>query len=390
MSLVPIHFYGNIAKIKFTSTWKTLIKRIEEIFPSIVYNQDQYELSYYSETNQEKKVINDQNSAKEFMKEYKNSATKKHFLNIIDLKYEHNLISKSNIAESIYKSEYNPKQSDSMSKIGSSIMQTESIFVSNASKIFEKVSDIHQNTIKTQLEDQLTLSFMKTPIESVIVDLDNYLDCKLCSQKILTHGYYRCLDCDFNICKDCYFRFQDKNFHPHDLIYAIQKKEDNIVSTNKKKTTNKIDYKYEEIEDFISKAEPRFEDEDEYLCEVIEKDEVFAKYDDQKKENLYDVKVTYKNLGSKIWKENVTFRKVLERDKWFIGGRNLMFEYVVSKKPYVNPNEIVTINFKINAAGKPPGDYFCVLGLKRGDNYIIKGSICVFKIHINLVADDYS
>ena len=390
MSLVPIHFYENIAKIEITSSWKKLKKRIEEIFPSIIYNEDQYELFYFSETNNEKKVINDQNSAKEFMKEYKNSATKKHFLNIIDLKFEQNLISKSNIAESIYKSEYNPKQSDSMSKIGSSMMQTESIFVSNAFKIFEKVSDIHQNTIKTQSEDQLTLSFMKTPIESVIVDIDNYLDCSLCSQKILTNAYYRCLDCDFNICKDCYFRFQDKNFHPHDLIYAIQKKEENIVSTTKKKTTNKIDYKYEEIEDFISKAEPRFEDEDEYLCEVIEKDEVFAKYDDQKKENLYDVKVTYKNLGSKIWKENVTFRKVLERDKWFSNGRNLMFEYVVSKKPHVNPKETVTINFKINAAGKPPGDYFCVLGLKRGDNYIIKGSICVFKIHINLVADDYS
>ena len=240
MSLVPIHFYGNIAKIKFTSTWKTLIKRIEEIFPSIVYNQDQYELSYYSETNQEKKVINDKNSAKEFKTEYKNSATKKHILILIDLKYEQKLISNSNIAESIYKSEYNPKQNDSMSKIGSSIMQTESIFISNASKIFEKVSDIHKTTISKQLEDQLTLSFMKTPIESVIVDLDNYLDCKLCSQKILTHGYYRCLDCDFNICKDCYFRFQEKNFHPHDLLYAIQKKENNIVSTIKKKLQIKL------------------------------------------------------------------------------------------------------------------------------------------------------
>ena len=49
-----------------------------------------------------------------------------------------------------------------------------------------------------------------------------------------------------------------------------------------------------------------------------------------------------------------------------------MFEYVVSRKPHVNPQEKVTINFKINVAGQSPGDYFCVLGLKRGDSCIIK------------------
>ena len=68
----------------------------------------------------------------------------------------------------------------------------------------------------------------------------------------------------------------------------------------------------------------------------------------------------------------------------------MIFEWSVSKKPHVNPNETVTIKFKVNVAGKSPGDYFCVLGLKRGENYIIRGSICVFKIHINLIADDYS
>lgn len=390
-SYIPIHFYDNVGTIKNTASYKKLKERINEAFPYIVYNEEQYELFYYSEKDNEKKVIKDQASLKEFAKEFKESTTKKHIFNLIDKKYEYNLVSTSNIAETIYKSEMNPKNNDSMVKINDSINEVESEFITNASKIFEKACDVHEKTITNQLEEQLTISFMKIPETSKIIDIDKYIDCSLCCQKILTKAYYKCLDCTFNVCKDCYYRFQEQNFHPHVLNIAIQNKESNILlSSNNKNASNKIDYKYEEIEDLISKANPRYEDEDEYLCEVIQKDEINAKYEENKKENLYDVKVTYKNLGSKTWKDNVTFRKVLERDNWFKKGRNFMFEYVVSRKPHVNPQEKVTINFKINVAGKSPGDYFCVLGLKRGDSYIIKGSICVFKIHINLIADDYS
>ena len=388
--LVPIHFYNNTGQIEVTKDYKKLVKEINEQFPSIIYSEEQFELYYYSENDNEKKIIKDENSLNKFIKEYKKSKDKQHILNLIDKKFEKILISDSNIAQTIYKSDINLKNNDSISKINSSIQELESQFISNVSKIFEKVSDVQENNITNQLQDQLTISFMKTPIISQIIDIENYLYCTLCSQMIYTNGYYKCLSCNFNTCKDCYFRFQNQNFHSHELIYAIQNKENNILLSQNKSSTNKIDYKYEEIEDLISKANPRYEDEDEYLCEVIQKDEINAKYEENKKENLYDVKVTYKNLGSKTWKDNVTFRKVLERDNWFKKGRNFMFEYVVSRKPHVNPQEKVTINFKINVAGKSPGDYFCVLGLKRGDSYIIKGSICVFKIHINLVADDYS
>ena len=73
--------------------------------------------------------------------------------------------------------------------------------------------------------------------------------------------------------------------------------------------------------------------------------------------------------------------KVLLSFSTIVGCFNCVFSSKISSRE---------ITFKINVAGKSPGDYFCVLGLKRGDIYIIRGSICVFKIHINLIADDYS
>ena len=389
--LVPIHFYHNTGQIEVTKDYKKLVKEINEQFPSIIYSEEQFELYYYSENDNEKKIIKDENSLNKFIKEYKKSKDKQHILNLIDKKFEKILISDSNIAQTIYKSDINLKNNDSISKINSSIQELESQFISNVSKIFEKVSDVQENNINNQLQDQLTISFMKTPIISQIIDIENYLYCTLCSQMIYTNGYYKCLSCNFNTCKDCYFRFQNQNFHSHELIYAIQNKENNILLSQNKSSTNKIDYKYEEILDFISKTKSNFEEEKLYSCEIIEKnDEINVKYEDNKKENIIQSSITYKNIGKREWKDNVIFRKVLEKDNWFKNGRNMIFEWSVSKKPHVNPNETVTINFKINVAGKSPGDYFCVLGLKRGENYIIRGSICVFKIHINLIADDYS
>ena len=48
-SYIPIIFYNNVGTIKNTTSYKKLKERINEAFPYIVYNEEQYELFYYSE-----------------------------------------------------------------------------------------------------------------------------------------------------------------------------------------------------------------------------------------------------------------------------------------------------------------------------------------------------
>ena len=51
-SYIPIIFYNNVGTIKNTTSYKKLKERINEAFPYIVYNEEQYELFYYSEKDQ--------------------------------------------------------------------------------------------------------------------------------------------------------------------------------------------------------------------------------------------------------------------------------------------------------------------------------------------------
>ena len=231
---------------------------------------------------------------------------------------------------------------------------------------------------------------MKIPEDSSKkVIQENILTCILCNQTINTLGYFRCIQCpNFIICKECEYRFQNTNIHSHELIYAIQGKEENIEMNY---IVDKKIYTYEEVEKLVSdsKKSLRYENEDEYLGELIEKDDVNGLYQVGKKDNFVIVKVTYKNLGERTWDDRIQYKSLFTKMHWVLKGKNIINEWSVNKKEKCESGNNVTITFKININEKAFGVYYCIMGLKRGEKYVIKGTETIFKVNINLVGDDY-
>ncbi len=389
---VTIYYYNNKKIITIHPKFSELFKEIQTNFPNISLNKSEYVIYYYPEDDKNKKIINNDESTLEYYNNVKEEKFKDPKIYLINTTSEKKFFNTSNeISKSIIQSNIiNITNSYEISKISSSIMLEQSAVFSNLSKIFKRVSEIQEDNINNQIKNQLTYSFMKIPEDSSKkVIQESILTCILCNQTINSLGYFRCIQCpNFIICKECEFRFQNTNIHSHELIYAIQGKEENIEMNY---IVDKKLYTYEEVEKLVSdsKKSLRYENEDEYLGELIEKDDVNGLYQVGKKDNFVTVKVTYKNLGEKTWDDRIQYKSLFNKMPWVLKGKNIINEWTVNKKEKCESGNNVTITFKININEKAFGVYYCIMGLKRGEKYVIKGTETIFKVNINLVGDDY-
>ena len=207
---------------------------------------------------------------------------------------------------------------------------------------------------------------------SKCITVHTNIKCQNCNKNPIVGFRYKCSVCkNYNLCEECEEKNEESQEHPHDFIKIRneekEKEKENIIKDNNKDNNNIIIKNEDEILesdklDLSLSDEIKLENENDYSCELLSKDDNIFIPNNSKNE---DITIILKNNGNLDWPEGKT-KLICNKDESLIGFEDILLppikkgHHKATKIELNIPSELpfnkykIIINFNVN--GKNYGE----------------------------------